>query len=71
MKNSYCGNCIWWQEIESSHGARGLCRRFPPQVIASPIVPSFRVGVIRSIWPEMLFEDVCGEFRPVKKGGAS
>lgn len=72
MNNSEsCDQCLFWLSAEEADSLSinvmrglGLCRRFPPTVVANPRFnePNNQI-VFDSSQPETFPEDWCGEFR--------
>ena len=54
-----CGNCRFYDKLHSGWSA--VCKRFPPQVVAVPALPSGTE--YRDVFPKALANGWCGEWR--------
>jgi len=67
MTNNYCGNCSW-AKVKDVDKLRYSCTRHAPQVI--PITqnnvltssPQSFITDFHTVWPEVGYDDLCGEW---------
>lgn len=66
-----CNDCIFWlpENVQRISSRRGICRRYPPKQISTPISYISGSGKITYIdvtvkGPTTLDDDACGEGKP-------
>jgi len=66
-----CINCKYYSCINDTTGGNGLCRRYPPKpayvVQDGSHVRGLFTSYSKSYFPEMEYDDWCGEFKSNKK----